>query len=153
MNLEQLTAGMPELVKITGNAQTEIKTLTADSRAKCESGLFFCIRGGCVDAHDFAPQAVEGGCVALVVERELAMDCPQVVVTDVRAAMTRIASAFNGHPERRHRHEGQDDHDLSVQEHHRECGHALRHHRHDGLHCGQDQTAQPPDHARSDRDV
>lgn len=25
MNLEQLTAGMPELVKITGNAQTEIK--------------------------------------------------------------------------------------------------------------------------------
>lgn len=101
MNLEQLTAGMPELVKITGNAQTEIKTLTADSRAKCESGLFFCIRGGRVDAHDFAPQAVEGGCVALVVERELAMDCPQVVVTDVRAAMTRIASAFNGHPERR----------------------------------------------------
>lgn len=63
MNLEQLTAGMPELVKITGNAQTEIKTLTADSRAKCESGLFFCIRGGRVDAHDFAPQAVEGGCV------------------------------------------------------------------------------------------
>ena len=61
MNLEQLTAGMPELVKITGNAQTEIKTLTADSRAKCESGLFFCIRGGRVDAHDFAPQAVEGG--------------------------------------------------------------------------------------------
>lgn len=101
MNLEQLTAGMPELVKITGNAQMEIKTLTADSRAKCESGLFFCIRGGRVDAHDFAPQAVEGGCVALVVERELAIDCPQVVVTDVRAAMTRIASAFNGHPERR----------------------------------------------------
>lgn len=51
MNLEQLTAGMPELVKITGNAQMEIKTLTADSRAKCESGLFFCIRGGRVDAH------------------------------------------------------------------------------------------------------
>lgn len=39
--------------------------------------------------------------MALVVERELAIDCPQVVVTDVRAAMTRIASAFNGHPERR----------------------------------------------------
>lgn len=57
MNLEQLTAGMPGLVKITGNAQTEIKTLTADSRAKCESGLFFCIRGGRVDAHDFAPPA------------------------------------------------------------------------------------------------
>ena len=61
MNLEQLTEGMPELVEITGNAQTEIKTLTADSRAKCDAGLFFCIRGGSVDAHDFAPQAVANG--------------------------------------------------------------------------------------------
>ena len=43
MNLEQLTEGMPELVEITGNAQTEIKTLTADSRAKCDNGLFFCM--------------------------------------------------------------------------------------------------------------
>ncbi|MEI3407080.1 MAG: Mur ligase domain-containing protein [Christensenellales bacterium] len=101
MNLEQLTEGMPELVEITGNAQTVIGTLTADSRAKCDAGLFFCIRGGKVDAHDFAPQAVANGCCALVVERKLEIDCPQVVVTDVRAAMTRIASAFNGHPERR----------------------------------------------------
>lgn len=41
MNLEQLTEGMPELVEITGNAQTVIGTLTADSRAKCDAGLFF----------------------------------------------------------------------------------------------------------------
>ena len=40
MNLEQLTAGMPELVKITGNAQTEIKTLTADSRASVKAACF-----------------------------------------------------------------------------------------------------------------
>ena len=75
MNLEQLTEGMPELVEITGNAQTVIGTLTADSRAKCDAGLFFCIRGGKVDAHDFAPQAVANGCCALVVERKLEIDC------------------------------------------------------------------------------
>lgn len=34
MNLEQLTEGMPELVEITGNAQTVIGTLTADSQRK-----------------------------------------------------------------------------------------------------------------------
>ena len=44
---------------------------------------------------------MQNGCVALVVERELAIDCPQVGVTDVRAAMTRISSAFNVLPERR----------------------------------------------------
>ena len=101
MKLAQLTMNMPELVRITAGENTEIRTLTADSRAKCDAGLFFCIRGGKVDAHDFAPQAVENGCAALVVERELEIDCPQVVVTDVRAAMTRMASAFNGHPEQR----------------------------------------------------
>ena len=100
MNLATLTEGMPELVEIIGNRETPIDTLTADSRAECKNGLFFCIRGGRVDAHDFAPQALANGCIALVVERRLELPCPQVVVTDVRAAMTRIASTFNGHPER-----------------------------------------------------
>ncbi|HIS96333.1 MAG TPA: UDP-N-acetylmuramoyl-L-alanyl-D-glutamate--2,6-diaminopimelate ligase [Candidatus Ventricola gallistercoris] len=101
MNLAQLTEGMPELIAITQDAQTQIDVLTADSRAKCHNGLFFCIRGGRVDAHEFAPQAIANGCCALVVERRLELDCPQVVVSDVRAAMTRMASTFNGHPERR----------------------------------------------------
>ena len=101
MNLAQLTKDMPELLEITRGAETEIGVLTADSRAKVTDGLFFCICGGKVDAHNFAPQAIANGCTALVVERKLDLDCPQVVVTDVRAAMTRIASAFNGHPERR----------------------------------------------------
>ena len=99
MKLSQLTMNMPELLELTGD--TEIRALTANSREKCAGGLFFCIRGGTVDAHNFAPQAIENGCVALVVERKLDIDCPQVLVTDVRAAMTRIASAFNGHPQQR----------------------------------------------------
>ena len=101
MKLAELTTQMPELIRLIGSGDTEIGVLTADSRAKCAQGLFFCIRGGRVDAHDFAGQAIANGCAALVVERELPLDCPQVLVSDVRAAMTRIASAFNGHPERR----------------------------------------------------
>ena len=99
MKLSQLTMNMPELLELT--ADVEIGALTANSREKCVNGLFFCIRGGTVDAHNFAPQAIENGCVALVVEYKLDIDCPQVLVTDVRAAMTRIASAFNGHPQQR----------------------------------------------------
>ena len=101
MNLAQLTKDMPELIRITAGEETEIAALTADSRARCERGLFFCLPGARFDGHDFAPQALANGCCALVVERELTLDCPQVVVSDVRAAMARIASAFNGHPERR----------------------------------------------------
>jgi len=101
MNLAQLTKDMPELIRITSGEDTEIGTLTADSRARCDRGLFFCLPGARFDGHDFAAQAVESGCCALVVERELDIACPQVIVSDARAAMARIASAFNGHPERR----------------------------------------------------
>ena len=101
MNLAQLTKDMPELIRITSGEETEIGFLTADSRAKGENGLFFCLPGARFDGHDFAPQALSNGCCALVVERELDLPCPQVLVSDVRAAMARIASAFNGHPERR----------------------------------------------------
>ena len=101
MNLAQLTKDMPELIRITSGETTEIGFLTADSRAKGENGLFFCLPGARFDGHDFAPQALSNGCCALVVERVLDLPCPQVLVSDVRAAMARIASAFNGHPERR----------------------------------------------------
>ena len=101
MNLAQLTKDMPELIRVTSGEETEISFLTADSRAKGNGGLFFCLPGARFDGHDFAPQALSNGCCALVVERELPIACPQVLVSDVRAAMARMASAFNGHPERR----------------------------------------------------
>ena len=47
-----------------------------------------------VDGHDFAAAAVEAGAAALVVERELELDVPQVVVADARAAMAPLAARF-----------------------------------------------------------
>ncbi|MGH2934056.1 MAG: Mur ligase family protein, partial [Gaiellaceae bacterium] len=60
--------------------------------------LFFCVRGANVDGHDFAPLAVANGAVALVVERPLAVDVPQVIVPSSRVAMAPAADAFFGHP-------------------------------------------------------
>ena len=52
------------------------------------------------DGHDFAGQAVERGAAALVVERELEPDVPQLVVASSRLAMAAAADAFYGHPSR-----------------------------------------------------
>ncbi len=102
MQLSSLIQDVIEVVEIVRESENpEIETLIADSRQKCRNGLFFCISGGRVDAHTFAPQAVENGCVAIVCERRLEVSVPQIIVTDTRAAMTRIAAAFNGHPEKR----------------------------------------------------
>ena len=98
MKLCTLFEKLPYLVETRGNMVTEIATLCSNSREQVEKGLFFCIPGARFDAHDFAPQAVANGCVALVVDHFVDVDVPQVKVTSVRAAMSRMAAAFYGHP-------------------------------------------------------
>ena len=51
-----------------------------------------------MDAHEFAPQAIEKGAVALVVQRRLALDVPQVLVEDVRKALSYVAAEYFGRP-------------------------------------------------------
>jgi UDP-N-acetylmuramoyl-L-alanyl-D-glutamate--2,6-diaminopimelate ligase len=62
--------------------------------------LFFAVPGERADGHDFAPEAVERGAVALVVEHKLDLLVPQIVVRDSRAAMAPAADVFFGEPTR-----------------------------------------------------
>lgn len=104
MYLKDLLLDVPEVLDVRGDDGIEIKALSADSRKQLEQGMFFCFSGANFDAHDFAGQAVENGSVALVVERYLPdVQAVQVRVSDGRAAMARIASAFHGHPDKRMR--------------------------------------------------
>jgi len=100
MKLRELIVDMPYLLDTRGNMDVELASVTSNSREKVEKGLFFCIPGARFDAHNYAPQAIGNGCVALVVERYLDIDVPQVRVSNARAAMSRMAAAFYGHPAR-----------------------------------------------------
>ena len=103
MKLRELLNDMPYVVSTRGNMDIEIRDITSSSRDKTEGGLFFCIVGARFDAHDFAWEAVENGCVALIVEHYTELNVPQVLVSNGRAAMARIAETFYGHPSRRMR--------------------------------------------------
>jgi UDP-N-acetylmuramoyl-L-alanyl-D-glutamate--2,6-diaminopimelate ligase len=85
---------------LAGAPSLEIRDLAYDARAVAPGTLFFCIRGAHADGHDFADQAVAAGAVALVVERRVDADVPQVVVPDVRAAIGPAAVRFFGDPSR-----------------------------------------------------
>ena len=99
MKLNALIGKIPGRVETIGDIDnTEIQGLRIDSRRIMPGDLFFCTPGLRMDAHDFAPQAVEKGAVALVVERKLDVDVPQVVVEDGRVATSYIAAAFYGNP-------------------------------------------------------
>lgn len=76
----------------------EISGLFADSRAVLSGGLFFCLEGGRVDGHDYASVAVKNGAVAVVVQRELRLPVPQIVVSSTREALAKSASYFYGEP-------------------------------------------------------
>jgi len=101
MLLRDFLLDVPGIVDTRGSLDTAVGSLIINSRAKADRGLFFCITGARFDAHKFAAQAVENGCVALVVSRYLDdLPVPQVRVENVRSAMAYIAGAFYGHPAR-----------------------------------------------------
>ena len=75
-----------------------IVDLTHDSRVVEPGWLFCCVPGEHADGHDFAPMAIERGAVALLVERQLELDVPQLIVTDSRASMGPAAAAVHSNP-------------------------------------------------------
>ncbi|MBQ6347553.1 MAG: UDP-N-acetylmuramoyl-L-alanyl-D-glutamate--2,6-diaminopimelate ligase [Clostridia bacterium] len=98
MKLKALIGRIPGEVSTKGNTDIEISELCVDSRRATPGALFFCTPGLHMDAHDFAPQVVEKGASALVVERFLPLDVPQVKVEDVRVAVSYVASEYFGNP-------------------------------------------------------
>ena len=76
----------------------EVRDLAYDTRAVSPGALFFCIPGSKVDGHELAGEAVRKGAAALVVERRLPLDVPQLLVSSVREAMGPIAAEFFGRP-------------------------------------------------------
>ncbi len=71
-----------------------IDAIGNDSRTLAPGSLYLALRGERFDGHDFAASAVDNGASALLVERLLPLDVPQVVVADAERALARIATAM-----------------------------------------------------------
>ncbi|MFM8999808.1 MAG: UDP-N-acetylmuramoyl-L-alanyl-D-glutamate--2,6-diaminopimelate ligase [Actinomycetota bacterium] len=95
-----LLAAAADGSSVRGDAATPVSGLRLRAQEVLPGDLFFCVPGRHADGHDFAPDALARGAVALGVERPLDLDAPQLVVPSVRAAMGPIAAAFHGDPSR-----------------------------------------------------
>jgi UDP-N-acetylmuramoyl-L-alanyl-D-glutamate--2,6-diaminopimelate ligase len=89
-----------EAVALHGDPLVDVSSIEFDSRRVTQGTLFCCVPGERVDGHTFAAAAVRDGAAALVVERLLDLDVPQVVVQSTRAAMGLLAAALHGQPSR-----------------------------------------------------
>ncbi len=93
-------SGRPDLVAGWDGDGPEVTAVMLDSRLVTPGALFVCVPGAIHDGHDFAPEAVERGAVALLVERPLDLDVPQILTPDARRAVGHLASAVHGTPSR-----------------------------------------------------
>jgi UDP-N-acetylmuramoyl-L-alanyl-D-glutamate--2,6-diaminopimelate ligase len=99
MHLERLIAALGP-TEVVGRAPVEIHELAYDTRDVSPGALFFCVPGANVDGHGLAGDAIAAGAAALVVERRLDVQIPQIVVRSVRASMPQAAVEFFGDPTR-----------------------------------------------------
>ncbi|NLD75782.1 MAG: UDP-N-acetylmuramoyl-L-alanyl-D-glutamate--2,6-diaminopimelate ligase [Acidimicrobiales bacterium] len=92
--------GAPTVLGVASDelSSVEIGRATHDSRQVRPGDLFCCVSGSNADGHDFAQGAVAAGAAALLVERSLELGVPELLVSDVRAAMGPVASVLAGDP-------------------------------------------------------
>ena len=87
--------------------ETEITSVTNDSRKAGPGSLFFCIEGAVSDGHAFAAKALDSGAAALIVQKDPGLEeyfaerspLPAIVcVENSRHAMAVISAGFYGNP-------------------------------------------------------
>jgi UDP-N-acetylmuramoyl-L-alanyl-D-glutamate--2,6-diaminopimelate ligase len=86
--------GKPDDIPVTG--------IAIDNRHVRPGDLFVALKGGMADGHDFIPDAITRGAVAVVGEKSAdGFSVPYIRVENSRQALTWLAAAFHGYPGRK----------------------------------------------------
>ncbi len=103
MKLDKLTENTGAVL-VCGDPDTDIKSVTIDSRKAGDGVLFVCIKGFTVDGHSFINSAYEKGTRAVIIEEDV-KDIPEGMtvyrVEKSRLALASIASKLCGEPSKK----------------------------------------------------
>ena len=92
---------LPE-AELIGADDIWVTSCSCDSRNLRPGDLFVALSGSLHDGHDFAPQAVDRGCSAILASRCLPdIDLPVCRVPDTRSAYGHVCQALAGNPSQR----------------------------------------------------
>lgn len=92
--IAQTTTG----AQVHGDGSTLVFDLSHDSQAIQQGWGFVAISGSSHDGHAYVEQAADRGASVVVVESEVALDIPQIVVPNTRIAMAEMAREVHGAP-------------------------------------------------------
>lgn len=95
-------------IRIRGSSETEVKSITCNSKEVSPGALFVCISGYRRNGHEFAAEAVSKGASVIVMEetdpvarkeeKNLAKEVSVVMVASSRTAFSCLATAFYRYP-------------------------------------------------------
>ena len=91
-----ITVTLSQIADITGGERIgndlSIESVSTDTRSIEQGALFVALVGERFDAHNFCQQAVESGAGALLVQKRVNVNVPQVVVGDSKVALGQVAA-------------------------------------------------------------
>ncbi|MGM0480849.1 MAG: UDP-N-acetylmuramoyl-tripeptide--D-alanyl-D-alanine ligase [Pseudomonadota bacterium] len=74
-------------------AELMIDKVSTDTRSDLSGALFIALRGANFDAHNFVAEAAAQGAKAVICERRMPVDIPQLIVADCRQALGQLGAA------------------------------------------------------------
>lgn len=97
MKLEKLIENLD--ANVVGETDHEIFDITYNSKEVTKGSLFVCVRGENSDGHDFAKDAEKNGAAAILCEKQVQVNIPQIVVSSTRKALSKVFSCFYDNPQ------------------------------------------------------
>ena len=97
MTLRQLIEGLAS-ARIVGDAGVEVRAVHDDSRQVGPGDVFVAVKGIRSDGHEFVAKAIAQGAAAVVVEREMEVAVPQVVVPSTAKVLGALVGKSLGDP-------------------------------------------------------
>lgn len=99
MNLENLIKNLE--AKVIGETNLDILDITYNSKKVKKGSLFVCLCGENSDGHDFAKDAERNGAAAILCEKQVQVNIPQIVVSSTRKALSKVFSCFYDNPQKK----------------------------------------------------
>ena len=87
-----------EAIDVLNFKDIDIKGISYNSNTINSHEIFVCLKGERVDGHDFAQSAFEKGAVALMCEKPLNIEIPQIIVKSTQESIADLAAVFYHNP-------------------------------------------------------
>ncbi len=97
MDLSKIVKSIDHL-EVLNFKDIDIKGISFNSNTIKSHEIFVCLKGEHVDGHNFAQSAFEKGAIALMCEKPLNIEIPQIIVKSTQESIADLAAVFYHHP-------------------------------------------------------